>query len=114
MVLYPDVDPFIADRLRGVLRYWSADKASCVVAGEGSSAAILGGPFGAGAIHRVSNFIQTAIANERILPGSSHHLKVTPRRNTYTASGLVMEKIIAGELEVRGRQPGKIRLPKRA
>jgi hypothetical protein len=26
----PDVDPFVADRLRGVLRHWSADKASCV------------------------------------------------------------------------------------
>jgi hypothetical protein len=26
----PDVDPFIADHLRGVLRYLSADKASCV------------------------------------------------------------------------------------
>ena len=50
-------------------------------------AAILGGPFGAGAIHRVSNFAQTAAVNGRILLGSSHHLKVTPRRNTSGANG---------------------------
>ena len=32
MVLCPALAPFIADRLRGVLRCCSADKASCVVA----------------------------------------------------------------------------------
>ena len=32
MVLCPALAPFIADRLRGVLRCGSADKASCVVA----------------------------------------------------------------------------------
>jgi hypothetical protein len=32
----------------------------------------------------VSNLIQTPSINERILPGSRHHLRVTPRRNTRT------------------------------
>jgi hypothetical protein len=39
---------------------------------------------------KLSNFIQTPRVDERILPGSNHHLKVTPPRNTSGQRGSAM------------------------
>ena len=42
----------------------------------------------------VSNFIQTPRLNERIFPGSSHHLKVIPHQSTSGPNGGVMNNSI--------------------